>query len=103
MALQSAISGRAGIVAQDHRDYCGKDGHTENKCFINTANPSNKLTTKVKEPYAAVAAKSSTNMKDAARGFEKKRKVELPGLVGASGLEQVQRVENISITPCRSD
>lgn len=81
-ALKSSMSNRHNNI---ECEFCGKNGHTENKCFLNPENPNNKLTPKM------LAAMSSNNSGEKKKSLKdkNKNKVELAGSV----------VEKTTITP----
>lgn len=79
-ALKSSMSHKTSDTSKC--EFCGRKGHTEDRCFLNPENPNNKLTPKMKAAMASKEKKGSTNdnnSKDSAKN--NKHKVELAGSV----------------------
>ena len=56
MALKSVKTG-TGVHDRKHQcDFCGKTGHTEDRCYQNPSNPDNKLPPKLREMFQDKAA-----------------------------------------------
>ena len=56
-ALKAVKTGRNGNSNGLHCDFCDAHGHTEDRCYLNPANPNNRLTPKVRQMFAAQVKK----------------------------------------------
>ena len=55
-ALKSVKTGTGGHEKKHQCDFCGKPGHTQDRCYQNPANPDNKLPPKLREMFQDKAA-----------------------------------------------
>ena len=75
-----------------HCDFCDRDGHTEERCHLNPANPNNRLPQKVRQMLAAQAKKpANAAVVESSKKASKANKLEI---VGAS-------VEKTTVNPPR--
>lgn len=90
-ALKSFKSDRSDKINRHHCEFCDKDGHTEERCYLNPENPDNKLPPKVRQLLAAQEKKcaSSSSSGKLDKGTSRKGKMEIAGAA----------VEKTTITP----
>lgn len=82
-ALRSSINSKSTTVVKC--EFCGKNGHIEDRCFMNPQNPNNKLTSKMlaamKSTKSANKMSSTNNLNHQKGNNNNNSKVELAGSV----------------------
>lgn len=81
-ALRSTKFGSSDTNNNYHREFCDKDGYTEDRCWLNPDNPNNKLPAKVRQRFAS-QPKTAAVVNDTSKSSKKsgKSKVEIAGAV----------------------